>query len=74
MEPNHYTVQAHVLGLGWLTFAVTRDEARADALADVARTADPKRYPGSIPRKTRILTNGKPPKETPKFEALESWQ
>lgn len=73
MDPEKYTIQALVTGLGWITFAITRDRWEAERLEARAVHADPARWPGSVPRRTRILVNDQPPAATPKFESLESW-
>lgn len=61
MQTHLYTVQAQILGIGWVTFFVTRDQKEAERQEKEAQYADDKVYPGQAPRVTRILTDGKPP-------------
>jgi hypothetical protein len=53
-----YTIQALVLGIGWVTFDVVHHQADAEAAEHRACHADDQRYPGKSPRRTRILVDG----------------
>lgn len=71
MDSHLYTVQASIFGIGWVTFGVTRDSHEAICQEKEAKYADDKRYPGTSPRHTRILTDGKPPEKQPPTSLAE---
>ena len=60
MQPSLYTIEAYVLGIGWVVFDYTRDYLQAERLEAAAAIADDNRWPGTVPRRTRILIDGVP--------------
>jgi hypothetical protein len=59
LDQTLYTIQAYVTGLGWLTFDTTRDPLDVESKEHAASLAN-SRYPGTAPRRTRILADGVP--------------